>query len=87
MNAHDFHLRVAYALTGCQLVEQELKLYTSEALQLVRECVVGKLPFSITGDDFEDAPLGRLIGTFKKLCDNQSLVVDLRKFQAEAGIF
>ena len=83
MNAHDFHLRVAYALAGCQLVEQELKLYISEALQLVQKCVVGKLPFSIAGDDFEDTPLGRLIGTFKKLCDNPSLVVDLRKFQAE----
>lgn len=83
MNAEDFYLRVAHALSGCQLVEQELKLYISEALQLAQKCVSGKLSFTMTGEDFQDAPLGRLIDIFKKLSDNPSLVADLRKFKTE----
>ena len=83
MNAEDFYLRVARALSNCQLVEQELKLYISEALQLTQRCVSGKLPFSMTGEDFQDAPLGRLIDIFAKLSDNPTLVADLRKFKTE----
>jgi len=83
MKAHDFYLRVAHALSGCQLVEQELKLYTSEALELVQKCVAGRLPFTMTGDDFENAPLGRLIDTFNKLSNNPTLVAELRKFKTE----
>jgi hypothetical protein len=32
----EFYLQVAFALSGCQLVEEELKLYISQALDLVR---------------------------------------------------
>jgi hypothetical protein len=32
----DFYLKVAYALSGCQLVEQELKLYITQALELAK---------------------------------------------------
>jgi hypothetical protein len=83
MNPQDFYLRVARALEGCQLVEQTLKLYISEALELVRRRVAGSLPFSMSGDDFADAPLGQLIKTFRKLTINQRLVADLNKFTEE----
>ena len=43
----------------------------------------GKAAVLHSWSDFENAPLGQLINTFKKLCDNPSLVADLRKFQAE----
>ena len=33
----EFFLRVAEALSGCQLVGQELKLYIAEAFDLVRK--------------------------------------------------
>jgi hypothetical protein len=86
MNAEDFYLRVAHALSGCQLVEQQLKLYISEALQLTQKCVSGKLPFSMTGEDFQNEPLRRLIDMFAKLSDNPSLVADLRKFNKERNV-
>lgn len=37
----------------------------------------------MTGEDYEDSSLERLIETFKKLSDNPSLVMALRKFKDE----
>ena len=74
MNDSDkFYLQVAYSLSGCQLVEQELKLYISEALEYVGKCVGKRLPFQMSGKDYEDASLERLIDTFKKLSNNKLL--------------
>lgn len=36
-DGNDFYLQIAYALSGCQLVEQELKLYISEALDYIEK--------------------------------------------------
>ncbi|MGB7310928.1 MAG: hypothetical protein WBC67_17850 [Candidatus Acidiferrales bacterium] len=83
MDDSDFYLGVAHALSGCQLVEQELKLYITEALELVKKCLAGKLPFSMSGEDYDDASLERLIDTFRKLSNSPSLVADLRKFKDE----
>ena len=81
---HDaFYLRVARALSACQLVEQELKLYITEALELVVKCLDGKLPFHMRGNDYADASLERLIETFKKLSNESQLVTDLRNFKDE----
>jgi hypothetical protein len=82
-DSEDFYLQVAYALSGCQLVEQELKLYLSEALEYVAKCVGKRLPFKMTGQDYEDASLERLIEVFRKLTDNDQLVAELRKFKSE----
>lgn len=83
MDTDDFYLRIARALSGCQLVEQELKLYITEALELVQKCVSGKLPFGMSGDDYADASLERLIEIFRKLSNNPTLVTQLRKFKEE----
>jgi hypothetical protein len=83
MNPDDFYLRVARALSGCQLVEQELKLYIAEALELVQKCVANRLPFSMSGPDYADASLERLIEIFRKLTSNQILVNELRRFKEE----
>lgn len=83
MEDDGFYLKVAHALSGCQLVEQELKLYISEALELVRKCIGNRLPFKMSGDDYADASLERLVEAFKKLSDNETLVKDLRKFKDE----
>lgn len=83
MNDDEFYLQVAYALSGCQLVEQELKLYISESLEYVKKCVGKRLPFKMSGQDYEDASLERLIEVFRKLTDNDVLVAELRKFKSE----
>lgn len=83
MSRDAFFLRVANALSGCQLVEQELKAYITAALDLVSKRVEGQVPFKMSGRDYDDAPLGRLIDAFKKLSDNSTLVEDLNKFKKE----
>lgn len=79
----EFYLKIAHALSGCQLVEQELKLYITEALELVTKCIKGRMPFEMKGNDYADASLERLIQTFKKLTDNKVLVKNLNKFKNE----
>ncbi|MEY2116235.1 MULTISPECIES: hypothetical protein [Rhodanobacter] len=83
MTEDDFYLQVAYALSGCQLVEQELKLYISQALEYVRKCVGKRLSFKMDGRDYEDASLEKLIDAFRKLTNNDVLVGELRKFKNE----
>ncbi|MEN5062430.1 hypothetical protein [Luteimonas sp. TWI1416] len=78
-----FYLKVAHALTGCQLVEQELKLYISEALELAKKFVGDKIPFKYSGSDYEDSALETLIKTFKKLSNNPQLANDLMAFKEE----
>lgn len=83
MNEDEFYLKTAYALSGCQLVEQELKLYVTAALDLVRKCVGTRMTFDMRGEDYENSSLERLIEIFKKLSSNDDLVKDLRKFKDE----
>lgn len=83
MSGDGFYLKVAHALSGCQLVEQELKLYITEALDLVRKCINGKMPFNMTGVDYENSSLERLIKVFRKLSNNDALYTDLNRFKTE----
>lgn len=83
MDENTFYLKVAHALSGCQLVEQELKLYITEALELVKKCVGDKRPFKMSGEDYADSSLEKLIAIFKKLSDNESLVTELGQFKDE----
>jgi hypothetical protein len=82
----DFYLRVANALSGCQLVEQQLKLYISEALELVAKCVNGKLAFGMTGEDYTNSSLEQLIKVFAKLSADPSLVKALNRFKDERNV-
>lgn len=82
-DGEDFFLQVAYALAGCQLVEQELKLYISEALEYVRKCVGNRLPFRMSGQDYENSSLEGLVKVFSKLTDNTPLVEDINRFKKE----
>jgi hypothetical protein len=83
MNNQEFYLQIAHALTGCQLVEQELKLYIAQAMALAKKCIGTRMPFKFSGDDFEESSLERLINTFGKLSTNVGLVSDLNKFKTE----
>jgi len=82
-DGNEFYLQVAFALSGCQLVEQQLKLYISEALELAQKCIGNRMPFKMSGEDYEDASLERLIEVFKKLSSNATLVAELRRFKDE----
>jgi hypothetical protein len=81
MDENAFYLEVAYALSGCQLVEEELKRYIADAFELVRKFVGHRMPFKLSGDQYLDSSLERLIDMFKKLTDNQPLVDELAKFK------
>ena len=83
MNEDDFYLKVAHALSGCQLVEQELKLYITEALDLAKKCIGDKMRFKICGEDYANSSLESLIKIFKKLTDNETLVTELNQFKDE----
>lgn len=79
----ELYLQVAHTLAGCQLVEQELKLYITEILALVRKTADKRLPFNYSEADVEDKPLGDLIRQFSKLTNNKQLVKDLDAFRKE----
>lgn len=76
----DFFLKVAHALQGCQLVEQALKLYIAEALELTKQRVGHKIPFKMRGTDYANRSLGQLIVVFDKLSDDETLVKKLHAF-------
>lgn len=66
MEEDDFYLKIGQALSGCQLVEQELKLYITEAFELARKCIGNRMPFKLNGEDYSDSSLEKLIEMFKK---------------------
>ena len=78
-----FLLKVARALGACQLVEFELKFYITQAFQLCQKRVGDFPPFAMTGAEYENAPLERLITIFQKLSDCPLLVKRLTAFKAE----
>lgn len=82
----DFFLKVAYALSGCQLVEQALKLYIAEALELAKQRIGHKIPFKMRGEDYANRPLGQLIDVFHKLSDDETLVKELHKFREKRNL-
>lgn len=83
MEEDEFYLKIAHALSGCQLIEEQLKLYITEALELVSKCIDGRVPFKMKGEDYANASLERLIQAFRKLSDNEQLVKDLNSFKDE----
>jgi hypothetical protein len=77
----EYFLKVAYALSGCQLVEQALKLYIDEALSHIRQAIGDKVPFKMSGEDYKDSSLEKLIQIFAKLTDDDRLIGELNKFK------
>jgi hypothetical protein len=77
------YMQVAHALAACQFIEQALKLYLTEALLLAKKCIGSKMPFSMTGEQYQDASLERLLGIFDKLNDNVALKKSLAAFKEE----
>jgi hypothetical protein len=69
---------VTNALGGFQLLEESLKNYLDLYYRSVRYLLGGRLHFDFHRADINDAPLGRLVGSFSKSCANASLVAQLR---------
>ena len=79
MNAADLYRDSAtHALAGFQLVEEMLKSYLEHHFNAVRRILAGRIDFNFHRDDYKEAPLGRLVQLFSKLCGNEKLVLDLR---------
>jgi len=76
-------MHVASALAGCQLVEEALKFYLTEALLLAKRCIGNRMPFKMEGKDYSNSALERLIKEFRKLNNNEDLAVSLNAFKDE----
>jgi len=65
-------------LAGFQILEELLKNYLARHFALAREVLGDRLPFNFKREDYQDAPLGRLIQVFAKTNLNHDLIRDLR---------
>lgn len=83
MQINKLYLKISESLGGCQLVEQALKLYITEALELVKQTVHSHITFKMSGADYRDASMTSLIKCFAKLSGNTKLIKDLNKFKSE----
>ena len=73
-----YRVSVTNALAGFQLVEESLKGYLGLYYQSIRHLLSGRLHFDFHRADINEAPLGRLVGSFSKSCANALLVARLR---------
>ena len=83
MEKDEFFLMVSRALSGCQMIEMELKLYLSNAVALINKRLGNRMFCGMSGDDFQNHSLERLITEFKKFSDNGTLIKRLNKFKDE----
>lgn len=79
----EYIFEVSGALGFFQLIEQFLKLYIKYSFKHAAVYLSGKMYFRFTGEEFEDAPWGRLLNTFCKLNDNNEVVGVLKKLKKE----
>jgi hypothetical protein len=69
---------VAHALGGFQLLEEGLKMHLNLYFDTVRDLIGTRLHFGFAGSEFQEAPLGRLVSIFSKVCPDQELLAQLR---------
>lgn len=81
-----FYLEVSLTLASCQLLEERLKQYITDAFDLVRKLVDARMIFKFSIEQYADSSLGRLLGAFGMLCDNKTLIADLWKFKKERDV-
>lgn len=68
----------SHALAGYQLIESLLKTYISNHFKIVKFILGNQLYFGFTGNEYEQAPLERLVNIFSKLCNDDQLIRELR---------
>lgn len=83
MNQNEFYFKVSKALSGCQMVEMELKLYLTNASELIRKRLGNRMPYRFDESDIQRLSLERLIKFFRKHSNNDELCARLNKFKTE----
>lgn len=68
----------AHALAGFQLIEERIKEYLEHYYDSVRILLNGRLAFSYSRDEINEAPLERLTNIFAKTTGNEDLVRRVR---------
>ena len=68
----------AHTLGGFQLLEEGLKTYIDIYYRAVNSLLEQRLHFGYQRSDIQDAPLGRLLTVFSKVCANADLVNEMR---------
>jgi hypothetical protein len=69
---------VAHTLGGFQLLEEGLKTYIGVYHSTVSQILKGRLHYGYEQSDIQEAPLGRLLTVFGKVCSNQALIAEMR---------
>ena len=69
---------VTLALSGYQLIEAALKLYLRNYFEVAKYLISEQIYFGFDGNDYNNAPLGKLINIFSKTCSDKALVSDLK---------
>ena len=69
MRHSEFYLKVASALAGCQILEQEIRLYIAAAHLAIRNNLPTHIPYKVSEDGNAGSSLGNLIGKFKNVKD------------------
>ena len=83
-NFRDYRELVSKAVVTFQLIEDNLKLYIKYSFKLIRVHLNSQnIPFRFDGQEYENAPLERLITVFAKLTDNSILIDRLNKVKNE----
>lgn len=77
----EYIFEVSGTLGIFQLIEEFLKLYIEYSFKHAAVYLSGKMPFRFTGEEFEDAPLERLLIAFRKLNNNNEVVGTLEKLK------
>lgn len=64
-----------------QLIEEFLKLYIEYSFKHAAVYLSEKMPFRFTGEEFENAPLERLLIAFRKLNNNDEVIGTLERLK------
>lgn len=87
MELQEFHKLAGGALSGCQAVEDALKIYLGIAFEVVKKRVAGELNGDFGADLYETEPLHRLIGIFKSISGDKVLTESLQGFKKRRNRF
>jgi hypothetical protein len=74
----EFTRCIGMALSPYQLIEEYLKFYIEVAHLKIQRLTLGRIPFRFPRNEYENAPMERLITMFARHCDNDDLIERLR---------
>jgi len=75
---HLYREGISHALGRFQLLEEGLKTYIGVYHKTVSAVLNGRLHCGYDQSDVQEAPLGRLLTVFAKICSNEELLAEMR---------